>query len=171
MAIKVYRQTAVYRDARGFTARITFCIAAETLDDATTVGGLLVPALSLLTNGVLQRSIGPYTGFETDLSYGSTDEYQSVNDKLTVVFTTGDGGAHRYQVPAPKAALFLADSETADPGNADLAAFYGIVLANAVCGREGDVLTRFVGGQLNHRKRAKRIGTYVFRPDLSGPDW
>lgn len=81
---------------------------------------------------------------------GSTADYSGVEDKAVFVFQTAAGQVHRYQVAAPKAAIFLADDETVDYTNALVIAFVAQVNA-AFVSRDGVDITASVGG---YRRRA-----------------
>lgn len=153
----VFSQTATYRDARGFVAPTRVYILATDLAEATTFGGVIVPAITGLTRGALQRVIGPYTTPETAIAWGGTDQYQSVYDKCVMLFSTASGGRHQYEIPAPKSDLFLADSTTVDPGNGLVTAYSAAMLANGAAGRDGDLLVRFIGGQLRRRRKPRKL--------------
>lgn len=158
-----------FRDVKGQTARMSlFCTdttAALALTDMTNVYNLL----AALTFAAVGPAKGAYTTSPTTNAYGTASEYQNIEEKAVFTFQTATGALHRYQLPCPKAAIFLADKETIDPANTDVAAFTAAVIANKVSSRDGSLITAFVGGVLARRKMQRRFNIYTKNPQLTTP--
>lgn len=164
-----FPQTVTYRDARGETTRVSFFIVAATEALASTAAQVVIPLLDALTNAANQGSRGAYSTSPSPVSYGATAQFESSEDKAMVAFTTNTGALHRYQVPAPKAAIFLADLETVNPAQADVAAFTAAVIAQGVSSRDGADITTFIGGIRIRKKLRRRVNIYTLAPNLTIP--
>jgi hypothetical protein len=134
---------------------------------ATTDMSNVAPLQLALTNCVLVNAKGTYTTSPTTNGYGTSAEFDTVEDKAVMTFVTATGALHRYQIPAPKVALFLADKETIDPAQADVAAYFAAIIANKVSSRDGSLITAFIGGTRLRRKLERRFNIYTKNPQLT----
>lgn len=170
MAVQPQRCVTVYRDAKGNTSRMSFFVdgqvsatAAATAQNAVTV------ATNALTNAVHQSSIGPKFYAPQEVVYGTNAEYASVEDKAIFTFQTPTGGIHRLQVPAPIAAIFMADGETVDPANTTVVTWVSAVIANVVS-RSGEAFAFGAFGTRLRRKMHRKLTIFLKDPALTGPD-
>lgn len=159
MASKTWTQTYTYRDSRGDTATVRMFSHDQVDSPATafTWGEGVRVALDAMTNASFQSAHGPYEVNPTMVTYGLTSEYETVEDKAVLTYTTADGSLHRYRVPAPKLAIFEPDAETVNPDNALVVALNGALIvaeSQTLSARDGVLLAQFVGGQ---RERVKLI--------------
>jgi hypothetical protein len=164
-----YPQAFTYRDDKGNVARVSMFVTAADLAAAAAAMTTLQPLQTALSNCVLVNAKGPYTTSPAAAGYGANAEYETVEDKAVMTFVTASGALHRYQIPAPKSALFLADGETIDPANATVAAYTAGVIAQLVSSRDGSDITAYIGGVRIRRKLQKRTNIYTLAPNLTIP--
>lgn len=69
--------------------------------------------------------------------------YQDASDAAVLYFQTAAGATVKVTLPAPVAAIFLADGESVDP--AAIAAIIAAVIADCVTA-DGTAITAYVGG-------------------------
>jgi len=163
MAI-VKASTFNFRDAKGQVSHLRQYVIFTT-------GTAWVTAMQTLRTDVAALSNASVTSEdEAPLAnaYGATGQFQNVEDKAVMVFQSSVGALHRYQIPAPKAAIFLADLETVDAANTDVAAWAAAVVAN-VFDRNGVAIAGFIGGQRARRKNQRRFSIWTKNPALTGP--
>lgn len=170
MAIGALPERVTYRDAKGNTARVSFFVAnTGTLTSQSAAASAVITAMDPLTNAARQSNTGPATEGAQEVVYGTNANYGSVEDKAVFVFQSATGAIHRFQIPAPVAAIFLPDGETIDPGNALVGAFATAVTANATS-RAGDPITFGSGlGTRIRRKMHRRLTIFVKDPSLNEP--
>lgn len=73
--------------------------------------------------------------------------FQSGADRAALVFQCADGTQVTVIIPAPKAAIFMADTETVDPTNADVATFVTSAISAPITNAVGSAVTALVAGQ------------------------
>jgi hypothetical protein len=164
-----YPETVSYRDAKGQTAKTSFFVVAATPAAALTAASTVVPLITALTNAALQNAKGAYTTSPTVNTYGTNAVYETIEDKAQLTFQTATGAIHRYQIPAPKAAIFLADDETVDPANTDVAALATAFVAEQVASRDGSLIASFIGGIRVRRKFQRKFNIFTRNPAETGP--
>lgn len=182
-------QSYTYRDAKGNTARVSLYVAGNTPDanypaNPYTDAKNISADLANLTNAALQVAHGIYEFAPGTVQYGASGTvYETVEDKAVFTFADFDGGVHRYAVPAPKAAIFLADAETVDNSNALVKQMVADFLnatyngtaptagqSNGVYSRQLVALAAFYGGIRQRRKIHRKINIFTKNPALTGPD-
>lgn len=125
------------------------------------------------------RAKGPYTSTPVPVAPGTAATYQDVADKAVIVFQDSSGQLHKYQIPCPVSAIFLADAESVDFTNAAVkqlvadfthTTFGGTapIASNPVVTRNGAVLTASVGGYRTRKKASQRFNIYTRNSTLSG---
>jgi hypothetical protein len=154
------------RDKRGHTGVVrqfyNDASATAFVDAVNAVQG----ALANLSNAAIQR----YTGsLATEPSYGAAGQFQDIEDKARLIYTTSVGTVHHIDVPAPKAAIFLADLETVDPTNALVTAFNTLVLAN-VANRDGTPFANYVVGTRRRVRMRRKNTIWTLIPAETGPE-
>lgn len=164
----VAKQNYTFRDAKGNTARFSFYVSGATATLQATAAGNVSSALTPLTNAHLQAGSGPDTRPPSEVVYGTNAEYASVEDKAMFVFQTAAGATHRYQVPAPIAAIFKTDGETIDATNTAVIAFVSAMIANAT-DANGNAIAFGANGTRLRRKIRRRLNIFVKDSSLSGP--
>lgn len=162
-------QSLTFRDAKGHTAVFRFRVTGATPAALETSAAAVVTALTPLTNAHLQSANGPYSQDPTEAIYGTNASYASIEDKAVFTFQTGAGAFHRFQVPAPIAAIFLADGETVDHSNTSVTAFTSAMVANAV-DNNGNLIAFGATGIRVRRKLRRRTNIFTLDPSLTGPD-
>lgn len=124
MATRTGTQSYTFRDAKGFTwtmkHHITYSDASSTeIANARTVANTINLALQglgagtlALTNGAIQKAVGPLSTDSIPFAYGTAAQYLNAEDKLMVAFYDTGGAIHRFGIGSPVIAAFLADQET-----------------------------------------------------------
>jgi hypothetical protein len=152
-------------------------------DDAGSIADTLIQAtavatdLQALSNAVLESAHGPYTKAPQAVAAGTAAVYEEVEDKARFVLATAAGAIHRYEVPAPKSAIFLADGVTVDFTNslvkqflADLFAltFGGTAPSSGVItslvSRDNKAVNLAIGGLRVRRPFIRRFSIYTRAP-------
>jgi hypothetical protein len=165
----VAKQSFTWRDAKGNTARTSFYVAGANAGAQAVAANNIFVTLGPLTNAAFQSSSGPETAAPIEVVYGGAATYENVEDKATFTFQTASGAIHRYRIPAPVAAIFLADGETVDPANTAVVAFVSAVIANAV-DRNGNAIAFGAVGIRQRVKIRRKLTVFTKTPSLSGPD-
>lgn len=163
-----YGQSFTFRDDKGQTAVVRMFLTAADAAAANTAGSDIASTIAPLSNAALQGSSGAYTSTPAANTYGANAEYERVEDKAVLTFQTAVGSIHRYKVPAPKVAIFLADGETVDPANALVIAFVADMLA-AGASRDGVALSSFIGGTRDATRLKRKFNIFTRNPALTGP--
>jgi len=147
---------------------VKFFVVAANAAAALTDAQAIVAALTALTNAAQQNAKGAFTSSPTANTYGTAATFQDVEDKAMLTYQTATGQNHRYQVPAPLAAIFLADAETVDSANGLVAALTAAMVGKGASA-DGVLISAYVGG-IRIRKRLKRkFNIYTLNPAETGP--
>jgi len=170
----VYPQTASFRDAKGQTAKTSFFVSAATPALALTAAEAIINLLTPLSNASMNNAKGAYTTSPAENLYGVDVEYATIEDKAVMTFQTASGAIHRYQVPAPMGVgstlnMFLADGETVDSAQANVAAFTAAMVANHACSRDGSLIAAYIGGMRRRSKYQRKYNIFTLNPAESGP--
>lgn len=180
MANSARPQSYTFRDNKQQTARVNMFIlntGALTATQLQTNAGNILNDLQGLSNAVLESAKGPFTSVPVAVTAGAAATYETVEDKAQFVFTTATGILHRYDVPAPLAAIFLADGETVDFTNslvkqfvADMinATFSGTAVSAGqtagACSRNAEALSGAVGGIRIRKRLQRKFNIYTRAP-------
>jgi hypothetical protein len=163
------KESVTYRDAKGNTGRVSFYVASTgTVASEQLAANTVVNSIAALTNALEQSRTGPGTSVAGLVTYGTNAEFPSIEDKAVFTFADANGGLHRFQIPAPKLAIFDADGETVDKTQADVVTFTSALVANAV-NRNGIAIGFFVGGIRIRRKLHRKLTIFVLDPSLNEP--
>lgn len=169
-------ETLTYRDAKGNTSHQKFYIdqGGATLIQIQTDMAAFITAFSALSNAALQSATGivPIYGVAQYGTHATGGAYESVIDKAVMVYQDTAGTLHRYEVPAPKIAIFKNDKITVDPANSLVVAFNALMAAawangETVCSRQDLPLANYMGGFYKARKIRRRLNVLVLQPDLT----
>lgn len=129
-------------DAFGKFARMSFLVAAATVDPATlTTVRTAIAAFSACKN--LAASLSFYAAYTETATTGS---YADNQDKAVMKFSDEDGGHHVHKIPAPLESCFMSDKETINPADPGVDAYVTWMLANAKT-KSGRDYTNFNGGK------------------------
>lgn len=166
--------SAGYVDAKGAQGRIKAYISWDTHDDGVTVFAAWIGAVSALTNA--QVFSAPGIGGELTQSgdYGTSAEFDSITDKAVMTFIDSAGSIHRFQIPAPKAGIFLADKVTVNRAATDVATYVSLVVNGAdnpffLCTRGGLQFSSFAGGLRIKKPNRKRMTIFTKSGNLDEP--
>ena len=178
-------QSITYRDSKGNTGSVRFFLdpGAASVAAVAQNGANIRVAINALTNAALVGSKGPDTTNANAVAYGASGAYENIEDKATFTFADAVGTLHRYQVPAPKSAIFMADGETIDNTNGAVKLFVADMInatyggtapdasqTKAAVSRSDQALVTFVGGIRQRRKLHRKMTIYTLNPALTGPD-
>jgi hypothetical protein len=143
--VPMYRRTVVWQDAQGKTG--------TTILTSLAGAGVTMGALSAnFTNATpIQWWEGLVTVYPAPLTVNAT--YPNVQDAARFVFADAGGNIASVTLPAPVASLFLADQETVDLTNVQVAALAAVVASELVHPTSGQPLTTLWGG----RRRRDRL--------------
>lgn len=170
-------QSVTFRDAKGNTGRFGFFVdgqAAASTQAIQTDTQTILATIPPLTWAAVQR----YTGIVTEYgvaqygAHNTNGAYEAIVDKAVMVFQDAAGQLHRYEIPAPKVAIFKNDKITVDPANSAVSAFvtaFTTVQTGGcfVCSRQDVALANYMGGVYKARKLHRRLNVLVLEPDLT----
>jgi len=164
-----YKSRLTVRDAKGQEAAITYWVVEADIAAAATSSINIRNAMAPVMEGAIVGFSSPGQDAVTPLAYGvHASQYFTAKDKARLLFSDTAGGFHRYDVPTPKAASFLADGETVNVAEANMAALIAAMLASHACGRNAFPLTRFIGGIRARRRTDRRFNLITLNPQLTG---
>lgn len=168
------QQSAGYTDAKGFKGRVKYFVSYDNDGDGVSVSGAFVTALSACTNAVLSSAPGIGGELTISGSYGTNATYANITDVLVLEAIDSAGSIHRFSIPAPKAALFLADQVAADFSNTDLAALVNVIVNGDdnpyfISTRSGLQFSSVPVGSRVRKRNRKRITGFTKNGALSGP--
>jgi hypothetical protein len=156
-----------FRDAKGQVATMRVRIGGATEAAVTASAATLKGHLAAVTNA----SVRSVQEDPPVVVYGTAATYQDVEDKVEMVWQQPSTGAiHRYKIPAPLTAIFLADGETPNPGNAAYAAVitdfgtfvYGTILDTGPL--------QYLGGIRTRSRFQRRANLLTKDPTLTNPE-
>lgn len=168
------QQTLGWVDAKGQQCRTKHYMTGNSYTDQATTLGNLQSAISAISNAANFSAPG-VGGFPTHSGeYGTQATYGSVTDKAVMTFIDADGNIHRMTIPAPKAAIFLADGITVDTGNSDVSTYVTLITNDAaanhfVSTRGGKGFTSFAGGLRTKKPNQRKMSIFTLQGDLGGP--
>lgn len=164
-----YRTTISFRDEKGQTAKTGFYTVEADLAAAAVAADAVVNAIAGLSVAAVQAVHGPAERVPGPITYGGAGKFSSIEDKAELVFTDAAGAVHRYQIPAPKDAVFLADDESVNPANALVIAARDAMTDGTTGSRSGVLNTGYLGGIRIRRKTQRRFAISTKNPALDGP--
>lgn len=131
-----------------FVRRLTWGdVAGQTRSTAITANAsasaVEVALLNASNADVLLESEGQLFSNSSPSPIAAT--YQSVEDFAALLYADAGGSIVQITLPAPKASIFMADGETVDPANTDVAGITATVVG-VVITPAGNPVTNFVGG-------------------------
>jgi len=155
-----------FRDAKGFIRRMRFIIGAASNAAVLTDAAALTVLLQNVSNAHVFQTADAHKGVYT---LGTAATYLDAEDKMVLVFNDPDGGLHRYQVPAPKSAGFLADQETVNSAQTDVAALI-TAFGTYIYGDQLDTAPLvYLGGSRQRRKQSRKFNIITRDPSLANP--
>lgn len=155
-----------FRDDKGQTARMRALLGGASIAAIDADANTFDTHLQAVSNAFVSRVDSPTINH----TYGTNADYETVEDKAQLTFTDPDGLLHRFQVAAPKSAIFLSDGETVDPANSDIVALVGD-FGSFVYGRSTDVSPLvFVGGVRIRRKLKRKFNIFTLTPQLAAQE-
>lgn len=164
-----------YVDAKGNNARFSFYVNADTAARAFGFGpNAFLPLVDVLTNAARNGTSGGFGELHLPGVYGTQATFGSIEDKANFTLVDQAGLIHHYQIPAPKSAIFLADQETVNIAQTDVAAFIAYILSVGPNGefistKGGEAFGSVVGGIRIRRKIHRRINIFTKNPTETGP--
>jgi len=164
-------ESLTFRDKRGFTSQVRFFVTDADAPSMLTDAQAIATDMAAMSAASLNAAHGAYNTAPSPPTYptpAATERYQDVEDKAVLTYVTASGSYHRYKIPCPLVALFLADDKTMDPANASLVTLNGAVIGKASA-RNGELISAFIGGIRTRVKIRRRLNINVLSPTDSGP--
>ena len=166
----IYPCTSIWRDCKGLTGAVKWylneALLATAQADTLNVFGLI----DAITNAGVVNVRGPGPHAMGTLNYGTAAQYADIEDKALLLFEDAAGKYHRYLIPAPIEAMFLADGITIDKTQAAMASLItGWTVTYPVCGIDGSILTTYIGGWLRRKRLRRRYNLLTLDPTLTVP--
>lgn len=157
----------VFRDAKGNTSRMKMILGAADNAVNTVNANVLKAHLAAISNAHVDdaNDAAPIN----KRIYGTSGEYDTVEDKAVLTFTDDIGNLHRYQVPAPKAAIFSADQETVNPANAAVASVITDMSTFAYGNYNSASPLVYIGGVRLRRRMQRKVNIFIKDPTLAEP--
>jgi hypothetical protein len=169
---ETYPASITFRDDKGQTSSMKFNMSTDETNDLAALAlgqTAIVEAVTDLTNAAIQGGSGPGPAPVGPVTYGANAEYESIETKLRMTFTTQNGSYHSYEIPAPKVAVFMADGETVNRTHGDVATFIAVMTNGLVTSKDGAPVLYFQGGFLVRRKIQRKFNVNTLSPALTGP--
>lgn len=111
------KRKIVFRDAKGDTSRLTVLVGGADEAGVEANYTTLRNHVEAISNCGVNDDNNPVPL----IPYGVQAVYENVEDGALLTFQDPTNGSlHRYKIPAPKAAIFLADGETVNQAQADI---------------------------------------------------
>jgi len=169
----VYPQSFTFRDVKGHTATLRFYIVqgAGTVGNVQSVAQNIEAELAALSNAAIQSSHGPQGQVGT-VQYGVSADYVSVQMKARLTWQDVKGVFHRWSLPAPSTAIFLADFVTVNPGASPgianlITAVLTPVGGASVGAKDGTLYSSFVGGTFAAVRRPRKVSILTLGDNLA----
>lgn len=154
-----------FRDYKGQIAVMKVIIGGASLSAVTTTQASFKSLLAAVTNAAVRL---PSQENRT-IAYGSSGTYQDVEDKAVLTYADPLGYLHRFQIAAPKSAGFLADGETVDITETNMAALNAVMVAS-MYGRTSDTAPLvYIGGVRVRRRTQRKYNIITKNPAVTGP--
>lgn len=149
--------------------------SAATRGDAQLLASNLLSLVSACSNGAVVAGTGLASATYMPNLLGTAATYETVEDKAVLVYLTLAGTLHRLEIPAPIAAVFLADQETVNKAQANIAALTAAMTATTGAGnfpsdRSGIAFGSLIAGFRSRRRWQRKTTIWTLTPDLAGPE-
>jgi len=161
-------------DAKGYYAHWKYLISEDTGAHAVALAAAVASAVQDCSNALYNGGMGAEQLPQVPGELGGNFTYAEVEDKAVMTYVASDGSIHRHMIPAPIAAIFLADGSTVDKTNAFVVTLNQLML-NAAAGptfvstRGGHQYATFGGGMRKRVKTQRKINTFTLAADVSTP--
>lgn len=180
MATLIGAYNVSLRDARGQVGRVGGYVAyADT--SAATRGDGAVKALGIIGDMVALSNAAAfrYGGLPAEEflpnAYGTTSDFQNVEDKAVLTFLAADGTLHRFSIPAPLDNIWQSDQETVDQTNTLVSNLItSLTVASgggsAAVNRSGRIFIEMVAGARARRRFQRKTTIWTLTPDETNPE-
>lgn len=161
-------------DAQGFRGTCRYLTTADTIAHAQANALSINNLIAALSNAAALNGIGITDNLtQAPQTRGTAASYLSKSFRAELTFVTGQGTLVKIGVPAPKTGIFLADLETVNKAQADVAAFLAAILAvvstAVVCDKDGNAVTAYVNGFLRKSRVPRKETLWSLSPGLDEP--
>jgi hypothetical protein len=154
-----------FRDSKGNVTRSTFKIGDATGTAIETDYAALQNHLQAISNATVSQS----SLAAPNRTLGTSATYEDVEDKLVLTCTDTQGGIHRFQIPAPKSAEFLADQETVNLAETNMALVVTDIQTFVYGFRTDTAPLTVVGGIRQRRKLHRKTNVFTRSANLDEP--
>jgi len=174
MSNTVTQHSLGYVDAKGNQTRMRFYISHDTVANGVAVYDDFASAINALTNGLNFSNPGFGGAPTVSGEYGAADQFESVTDQAVFTAIDAAGQIHRFMVPAPKAAIFLADLLTVNMANAAVGDYTDIITnagsaASFISTRSGQGFASVPAGLRIKRPNRRRVSVFTKSSNLDEP--
>jgi len=144
------RVSILLQDQGKNIAKVVVLVAAAALDPSGGAVDALRTAIQAITKALSPRAETGTQAGPGGATLAGTGNYCNAEDKVVLTFRGDDNSTYNYEVPSPKATIFLPGSDVVDAADVALKAFTDWVAANCK-GSFGQALT-FVRGVRTRKK-------------------
>lgn len=155
-----------FRDSKGLTGHMRMLIGGASVAAIFTAYNSLQTALQAVSNAFVHQNSAP----DKNYTYGTSARYDTIEDKAALTFRDEWGALHRYQIPAPISTIFLADQETVNMANADVATLVGLFQSNVYAHSTATAPLVGVGGIRQRRKMQRKANLFTLSSNLDEPE-
>ena len=157
----------VFRDSRGFLYTVRFYTLADDAPTAAAQATAFAAAFESLSNADFEKGTGCLLVPQVPASRGGLGTYASGTMKAVLVWQDEYGDVHRYRLPAPSSAIFLADGITINQAYGPMATALAAFVSQHIGGRSNVAVSDFLGGYLRAGKQRRRLTQDILAPSLA----
>jgi hypothetical protein len=150
MATLWARASILLRDKGKNICKCVVLVAAAALDPSGGAVAAIRAAIQAITKAVSSRAETGTQAGPAGATVAGAGSYRNSEDKAVLTFRGDDNSTYNFELPAPKATIFLPGSDVVDIDDPDLEAYVGWIEDNCV-GSFGQELT-FVKGERTRKK-------------------
>lgn len=168
------------RDARGQTGRMSGYYLFNNTSGADRGSSVIqtqaiCAAMQALSNLYPIEQSGLASVILNPAGLGGNVTFPNAEDKAVLSVLTQAFTITRFSVPAPKAAIFLADGETVDPANGLVTALIGALTAvdaggGTAVSNQGAAFLSLIGGARARRRFQRKTTIWTLDPTLTDPE-
>jgi len=144
------RASILLQDKGANICKCVIIVAAAALDPSGGAVAAVRAAIQAITKALSSRAETGTQAGAAGASVAGTGNYCNVEDRAVLTFRADDNSTYNYELPAPKATIFLPGSDVVDPADVALKAYTDWIAANCV-GSFGQPIT-FVKGERTRKK-------------------
>lgn len=165
----VWPQVFTWADSRGFTGDTTFFVTGTDQIDAGIHAHNILDLIEPMTTARFLGARGAYNTSPVNEFPGTDGQYNNIEQRLSLVFQTGERNPIALTLPCPAKQLFLDDQQSLDLLNPSLAAAIAGIPGERLCNRGGQEAVEFAGGTRYSEPTRRKSNIRIKNPDETGP--